>query len=129
MSWLKQHLGSAKPAFSASKRVKSQLQMAHSTIDSEYNTEVEMLKNQIADISAQRNSMTAKSQKHKLPKQTITTVASNAKAEARPVKKNVTSQQSSAVKVSSKPALGTAFNVGKMVTLSQFVKMSQILPL
>lgn len=103
MSRMKQHLGSAKPAYSASKRVMSRLQMAHSTIDSEYNTEVEMLKKQIADISAQLNSMTTESQKHKLPKQTIKTVASNAKAEAHPVKKNVTSQQSSAAKVSSKP--------------------------
>lgn len=113
MSRMKQHLGSAKPAYSAGKRVMSHLQMAHSTTDSEYNTEVEMLKKQIADISAQLNSMTAESQKRKPPKQKTKTVASNAKAGAHSVKKNVSNQQSSAVKVSSKPRPWYCFQCGE----------------
>lgn len=103
MSRMKQHLGSAKPAYSASKqRVMSHLQTAHATTDSDHNTEVETL-TQIADFSAQLNSMTAESKKQKLPKQKAKSLASSAKAEAYPVKKKGTSQQSPTVKMSSKP--------------------------
>ena len=114
MSRMKQHLGSAKPAYSASKqRVMSHLQMAHSTTDFEYNTEVEMLKKQVADISAQLNSMTVESQKHRLPKQKTKTVASTAKAEAHPAKKKGADQQSPAVKTSSKPRPWYCFQCGE----------------
>lgn len=103
MSRMKQHLGSAKPAYSASKqRVMSHLKTAHATTDSDHNTEVETL-TQIADFSAQLNSMTAESKKQKLPKQKAKSLASSAKAEAYPVKKKGTSQQSPTVKMSSKP--------------------------
>lgn len=113
MSRMKQHLGSAKPAYNSSRRVMSHLQMAHPTTDLGYNTEVEMLKKQIVDISAQLNSLTAESQKHKLPKQKTKTVASNAKADTCPVKKKVPNQQSSAVKVSSKPRPWYCFQCGE----------------
>lgn len=113
LSRMKQHLGSAKPAYSAGKRVMSHLQMAHSITDSESNNEVEMLKKQIADISAQLNNMSAESQKRKIPKQKTKTVASTAKAEAHPVKKNVASQQSSTVRVGSKPRPWYCFQCGE----------------
>lgn len=104
MSRMKQHLGSAKPAYGVSKqRVMSHLQTAHAITDSAQSTEVETLKRQIADISAQLNSMTTESQKQKLPKQKAKSLASSAKAEAYPVKKKGTSQQSPTVKMSSKP--------------------------
>lgn len=114
MSRMKQHLGSVKPAFGVSKpRVMSHLQMAHSKTDSEYNTEVEMLKKQVADISAQLSSMTVESQKHKLPKQKTKTFVSSDKVEAHPVTTKGASQQSPAVKVSSKPRPWYCFQCGE----------------
>lgn len=76
----------------------SHLQMAHFATESGYNMEVEMLKKQVADISAQLNSMTAESQKQKLPKQKTKSFAFSAKAEAHPVEKKGAGQQSPAVK-------------------------------
>lgn len=88
MSLMKQHLGSAKPAYSASKQcVMSHLQTAHATTDSDHSTEVETLKRQIADISSPLNSMTAESQEQKLPKQKVKSLSSSAKPEVHPVKK------------------------------------------
>ena len=107
-------MGSAKPAYSASKqRVMSHLQVAHATTDSDHSVEVETLKRQIADISAQLNSMTAESQKQKLPKQKAKSLASSAKAEAYPIKKKGTSQQSPTVKMSSKPCSWYCFQCGE----------------
>lgn len=114
MSRMKQHLGSSRPAYSASKqRVMSHLQMAHSTTDSEYNTEVEMLKKQVAGISAQLDSMTPESQKHKLPKQKTKSSASCVKVRMHTVKKKGVGQQSPTVKASSKPRPWYCFQCGE----------------
>lgn len=114
MSRMKQHLGSAKPAYSASKqRVMSHLQVAHSTTDSEYNPEVEKLKKQVADITAQLKSMTAEGQKHKLPKQKTKSFTSSEKTEAHAVKKTSTGQQSPAVRTSNKPRPWYCFQCGE----------------
>lgn len=114
MSRMKQHLGKDKPAHSAGKhRVMSHLQMAHTTNDPEYNTEVEMLKKQIADISAQLSNMQADNQRPKLPKQKAKPIASNAKAEAHIMKKNRQSQQNPAERTSSKPRPWYCFQCGE----------------
>lgn len=114
MSRMKHHLGTAKPAYSASKqRVMSHLHTAHATTDSEHSTEIEMLKKQVADISAQLSSMTAESHKPKQPKQQkAKSLAGSAKAEAHFVTKKVTSQQSSAAKSSSRPRPWYCFQCG-----------------
>lgn len=114
MNRMKQHLGSAKPAYGASKqRVMSHLQIAHSTPDCEYNPEVEMLKKQVADISAQLNSMMVEGQRPKLPKQKTKSFASSAKDEAHTVKNKGTGQQNPAVKISSKPRPWYCFQCGE----------------
>lgn len=113
MSRMKQHLGSTKPAYSASKqRIMSHLQTAHATTESDHCTEVEMLRKQIADISAQLNSMTVESQKQKLPKQKAKSLASSAKADTHLMKRKG-SQQSPSVKLSSKPRPWYCFQCGE----------------
>lgn len=113
MSRMKQHLGNTKPAYSTSKqRVMSHLQTAHATTESDNCTEVEMLRKQIADISSQIKSMTAESQKQKLPKQKAKSLASCAKADTNLMKKKG-SQQSPSVKLSSKPRPWYCFQCGE----------------
>ncbi|XP_060754225.1 zinc finger CCHC domain-containing protein 18-like [Neoarius graeffei] len=114
VSHMKQHLGSTKPVYSASKqRVMSHLQTAYAATDSDYCTEVEMLRKEISDISAQLNSMTVESKKQKLPKQKAKSLASSAKAEAHLMKKKGTTQQSPAIKMSSKPRPWYCFQCGE----------------
>lgn len=115
MSRMKQHLGTGKPAYGASKqRVMSHLQTAHATTDLEHSTEIEMLKKQVAYISAQLSSMTAEGHKQKQPKQQkAKSIAASAKANVPFVKKKVISQQSSAAKTSSRPRPWYCFQCGE----------------
>lgn len=111
MSRMRQHLGCSKPANVANKqRVMSQLQTAHASADSDYRSEVETLKRQMADISAQVNSMTSENQK---PKMKVKSHASSAKVEAHSMKKKGTSQQHSASKISNKPRPWYCFQCGE----------------
>lgn len=107
----------------------SHLQMVFSSTDSEYNTEVQMLKKQVATINAQLGSMTAEGQRHKLPKQKPKPSSSSGKSKMHTGgKRRVQVSRVPLSRQAPNHALGTVFSVGKMVMSLQFVKMSQTLP-
>lgn len=114
ISRMRQHLGTAKPTASTTKqRVMSHLQTAHDTADSDQLSEVEMLKKQMADISAQLSSMKTESHKQKQPKQQKAKLpAVSAKVEAHSVKKKV-AKQSPVTKTNSKPRPWYCFRCGE----------------
>lgn len=116
MSRMKQHLGTTRPTHGASKqRVMSHLQTVHATPEQVQSTEIETLKKQLADLSAQLSSITAaESQKQKPANPSkAKSPASNAKAEAHLVKRKVTNQKSSPAKPSSKPRPWYCFQCGE----------------
>lgn len=111
VSRMRQHLGTAKPAPCAAKqRVMSHLQTVHATAESE----IDILKKQIADITAQVSSLKRDNNKQEQPaRQKAKSLAESAKVEARPVKKKVSQHQSPVAKVHSKPRPWYCFQCGE----------------
>lgn len=111
VSRMRQHLGTAKPAPCAAKqRVMSHLQTVHATAESE----IDVLKKQIADITAQVSSLKRDNNKQEQPaRQKAKSLAESAKVEARPVKKKVSQHQSPVAKVHSKPRPWYCFQCGE----------------
>ncbi|XP_074531309.1 uncharacterized protein LOC141794744 [Halichoeres trimaculatus] len=116
MSRMKQHLGTAKPAYGATKqRVMSHLHTVQTLPEQSQSTEIETLKKQLADLSAQLSSITAaESQKQKPSKPSkVKSPVSSAKVETHLAKRKVTTQKSSPSKPSSKPRPWYCFQCGE----------------
>lgn len=108
---MRQHLGATKTVPSGTKqRVMSHLQTAHDTAESEY----EVLKKQLADLSTQLSNMKPKSHKqNQTNQQKSKSPAANAKVEAQPLKKKAAQQQTPPTNSNSRPRPWYCFQCGE----------------
>lgn len=111
VSRMRQHLGTAKSAPSGTKqRVMSHLQTAHAVAEPEY----EMLKKQLADISAQLSNMKPKGHKqNQTCQQKYKSPVASAKVEARPLKNKAAQQRTPPTNTNSRPRPWFCFQCGE----------------
>lgn len=114
MTRMRQHFSHAKPGHNSSKqRAMSQVHFAHDTNDLINKTDLEMLKQQIADLSIQVKSIVSEGQKSKQPKQKAKSVPLSVTHEAHVVKPKTASQHPSTFKANGRPRPWYCFQCGE----------------